>query len=104
MLFSNHHVSCASLQTADAPAGVFCDAEQALQCERCPGAARLAALLGAAARRPAEQPAEASRQAPPVPMASLLEAVCDAREVGGEQYYRVSDARARSGLSSNVGF
>ena len=84
------------MQTADAPAGVFCNAEQALQCERCPDAARLAALLGAAACIPAGKPAEALREAPPEPTASPLEAVCDTREVGGEQYYRVSDTRART--------
>lgn len=84
------------MQTPDAPAGVFCDAEQALQCERCPDAARLGALLGAATCTPAKEPAEASREAPIEPAGSMLEAVCDTRDAGGEQFYRVSDSRART--------
>lgn len=90
-------------QTADAPAGVFCDAQQALQCERCPDAARLPALLGAAPCGAADdfcRPAEGLREAlhpKPEPATGQLEAVCDTREVGGKRYYRVSDARARSG-------
>jgi hypothetical protein len=80
-------------QTADAPAGVFCSAEEALHCERCPGAARLLPLLAGA-------PGDGAGGAGLGGCAKrfALGAVCDTREAGGETYYRLSDARVRHRL------
>ena len=70
-------------QTGDAPAGVFCSLEQALQCERCPETARLAALLAGDCRGSEHGPR------------TLPEAICEVLEVEGERFYRVYDARVR---------
>ncbi|KAK9828045.1 hypothetical protein WJX81_004454 [Elliptochloris bilobata] len=106
-------LEAARRQTADAPAGVFCDAEQALHCERCPHAACLAALLGAGAHEPAsegpQEPASGEAQElasgglqEPQAQRSQLEAVCETRDVAGERFYRVDDARVLAWLRCKV--